>query len=188
MLYFGTPVCLVSSLNPDGTTNIAPISSAWYLGRSAVLGLSTAGQTLANLRREPSCVINLPSTAEHPAVERLAPLTGLTPVPAHKPRHRYEPDKFTASGLAAVPAEVVAPDRVAQCPIHLEAEVAAVHEPAEGGFAIVETQVLRVHASPDLVIPGTDHIDTARWQPLFYVFRHYFGPSRRLGRNFRAEY
>ena len=38
ILYFGTPVVVVSSLNEDGTTNLAPISSAWWLGWTCVLG------------------------------------------------------------------------------------------------------------------------------------------------------
>lgn len=32
-----------------------------------------------------------------------------------------------------------------------------------------------------------DHIDTRRWQPLLYVFRHYFGTGPDLGRTFKAE-
>ena len=42
ILYFGTPVVLVSTLNPDGTTNVAPISSAWWLGWSCLLGFGPA--------------------------------------------------------------------------------------------------------------------------------------------------
>lgn len=34
ILYFGTPVVLVSSANADGSLNLAPMSSAWWLGRS----------------------------------------------------------------------------------------------------------------------------------------------------------
>jgi flavin reductase (DIM6/NTAB) family NADH-FMN oxidoreductase RutF len=32
ILYFGNPVALVSSLNEDGSTDLAPISSFWALG------------------------------------------------------------------------------------------------------------------------------------------------------------
>ena len=39
VLYFGTPVVLISSANPDGTTNLAPMSSAWWLGYTAMLGV-----------------------------------------------------------------------------------------------------------------------------------------------------
>ncbi|MBB3291279.1 MULTISPECIES: hypothetical protein [unclassified Rhizobium] len=37
-------------------------------------------------------------------------------------------------------------------------------------FSIVEAKVLRVHAHKDIVVAGTNHIDTSRWSPLFYVF------------------
>jgi flavin reductase (DIM6/NTAB) family NADH-FMN oxidoreductase RutF len=30
VLYFGTPVVLIGSRNPDGTANLAPMSSAWW--------------------------------------------------------------------------------------------------------------------------------------------------------------
>ena len=54
MLYFGTPVILVSSLNADGTTNIAPMSSAWWVGQTAMLGLSVHSQTVRNLEQRPA--------------------------------------------------------------------------------------------------------------------------------------
>ena len=51
ILYFGTPVVLLSSLNPDGTTNLMPMSSVFWLGNRAVLGIGAGSQTAANLRR-----------------------------------------------------------------------------------------------------------------------------------------
>jgi flavin reductase (DIM6/NTAB) family NADH-FMN oxidoreductase RutF len=39
VLYFGTPVVLLSTENADGTFNLAPMSSAWALGQVIVLGL-----------------------------------------------------------------------------------------------------------------------------------------------------
>ena len=59
--------------------------------------------------------------------------------------------------------------------------------PDGGRFRIVETRVQRVHARSYMVRPGTNHIDTSRWSPLLYVFRHYFGTGVELGRTFRAE-
>ena len=32
ILYFGTPVVLISTLNEDASLNVAPMSSAWWLG------------------------------------------------------------------------------------------------------------------------------------------------------------
>ena len=189
ILYFGTPVVLISSLNPDGSANLAPMSSAWALGYTVVLGLGRAGHTLANLERERECVLNLPSPDLWEHVERLAPLTGANPVPEQKiANFRHEPEKFEAGGFTPQPSEQVKPPRVAECPIQLEARVAAVHVPESAAtFAIVETDVTRVHVGNDLVRPGTQHIDPLQWSPLLYVFRHYFGASRHLGKTFRAE-
>jgi len=86
ILYFGTPVVLISSLNADGSANLAPMSSAWWLGQSAMLGMSARSQTVANLRRDPHCVLNLPSADLVGAVDRLALLTGRHPVPEYHKR------------------------------------------------------------------------------------------------------
>jgi len=60
ILYFGTPVALISSLNEDGTTNLAPMSSFWALGWTLLLGLLDETKTAENLARHPECVVNLP--------------------------------------------------------------------------------------------------------------------------------
>lgn len=189
ILYFGTPVVLVTTENPDGTPNLAPMSSAWALGQVVVLGFGAEGRTAANLAARPELVVNLPSPDMWHAVERLAPLTGRDPVPAHKQaRFRYEPAKFAAAGLTAIPSDLVAPPRVAGCPLQLEAVAADVRPDTKGDFVIVQAAVRRVHADDRIVIPGTSHVDTERWGPLVYNFRHYFGLGPRLGRTFRAEY
>lgn len=191
VLYFGTPIVLITTQQADGSTNISPMSSAWALDDRVVLGLGDAGQCLANLRRSGECVINLPDARLWSHVEAIARCTGADPVPAHKQAmgYAFEPDKFARAGLTRAPSQVVAPPRIAQCPLQLEARVVAMHrcgsDPTEGTM-IVETRVERVHAHADIVMPGSQHIDTTRWSPMLYVFRHYFGEARCLGRNFRA--
>jgi flavin reductase (DIM6/NTAB) family NADH-FMN oxidoreductase RutF len=74
ILYFGTPVVLLSTENEDGSFNLAPMSSAWALGQVIVLGLGTEGQTAWNLRSRHDLVINVPAPEQWQAVERLAPL------------------------------------------------------------------------------------------------------------------
>ncbi|MEU9606028.1 flavin reductase family protein [Streptomyces sp. NPDC048057] len=188
ILYFGTPVVLLTTENPDGTFNLAPMSSAWALGHVVVLGLGPDGQTGANLSSRPDLVINLPQPSQWPAVERLGGLTGRPSVPGHDPRRpRYEPDKFTASGLRAQQSQVVRPPRVAECPIQLEARASKVETGTDGDFLIVEARVLKVHAAPQLVIPGTQHIEPAAWSPLIYNFRHYFGLGPELGHSHVSE-
>src|SRR3984885_1205885 len=100
ILYFGTPVAIVSSCNEDGSTNIAPISSFWALGWTMMLGLLDETKTAENLDRVPECVVNLPSPDMWQKVEALAPLTGKNPVPEIKAKQfRFETDKFAAAQL-----------------------------------------------------------------------------------------
>lgn len=189
VLYFGTPVVLLTTLNEDESPNISPLSSAWALGDHVVLGLSPAGQGAANLQREGGCVLNFPSADLWSKVEKIARSTGRHPVPDYKARIGYEyvADKFGLGGFTAIHSETVRPPRIAECPIQFEARVNAMHGEETFAHLIVEARVIRIHAHRGIVVPGTHHIDTARWSPLFYVFRHYFGLGPDLGRNFRAE-
>jgi flavin reductase (DIM6/NTAB) family NADH-FMN oxidoreductase RutF len=188
ILYFGTPVVLLTTENESGTFNLAPMSSAWALGQTIVLGLGAGGQTAANLRSRPDLVISVPAPGQWEAVERLAPLTGRSPVPEGKRGvFRFEPDKFGAAGLRPEPSQVVRPPRVAECPLQLEARALEVRPGAAGDFLIVEAQVLRVHAHSRIVLPGTQHVDPSRWSPLIYNFRHYYGLGTELGHTFRSQ-
>jgi flavin reductase (DIM6/NTAB) family NADH-FMN oxidoreductase RutF len=194
ILYFGTPVALISSLNEDGSTNLAPISSFWALGWTAMLGLLDETKTADNLARVLECVVNIPSPEMWPQVEKLAPLTGKNPVPDLKARQfRFEPDKFAVSGLSPVPSEVVKPERAKECPVHLEARVVHLHTLSGeklnqlGGGVAAEVEVLRVHVADEFVL-GENHIDPDKWSPLIYNFRHYFRlADKELGKTFRAE-
>jgi len=190
ILYIGTPVILISTLNSDGSPNLAPMSSAWALGWTVMLGLGRNGQTIANLERERECVLNVPSDAQWESVERLAPLTGRAPPPDHVAAYggRTERRKFEAAGLTSVPALSVAPPRAAECPLQLEAVLRSVSFLADQpGSAVAEVRVVRVHAHADVLAEDGRHIDPARWRPLIYTFRHYYGlADRELGRSFRA--
>jgi flavin reductase (DIM6/NTAB) family NADH-FMN oxidoreductase RutF len=196
ILYFGTPVALITTLNEDGTANITPMSSAWALADRVVIGLTGGGQGLANVLREGECVLNLASESMHTAVERLAPTSGCNPVPAWKCKagYRHEADKFSLGGLHARPSLKVAAPRIAECPLQLEARMTHhVLRPLEawrdgaGGFAIIELEVLHVHAHADIVVPGTQHIDPVNYAPLFYLFRHYVGRGTTFGKTFKAQ-
>jgi flavin reductase (DIM6/NTAB) family NADH-FMN oxidoreductase RutF len=188
ILYFGTPVVLLTTQNEDGTANLAPMSSAWALGQTVVLGVGVEGQTALNIRKRSDITISLPGPELWPQVERLAPLTGRHPVPESKRgTFRYVADKFAEVGLTAEPSELVRPPRVAECPLQLEAIAVRVQPDAADAFLIIEATVLRVHAVSRLVIPDTDHVDPSEWSPLIYNFRHYFGLGAELGHSFRSE-
>ena len=194
ILYFGTPVALISSQNEDGSTNLAPISSFWALGWTAMLGLLDETKTADNLAQRPDCVVNIPSPDLWQQVEKLAPLTGKNPVPEIKARQfRFEPNKFDASGLSPMTSEVVKPERAKDCPVHLEARVVRLHTLSGeklnelGGGVAAEVEVLRVHVASEFIL-GDNHIDPQKWSPSIYNFRHYFRlADKELGKTFRAE-
>jgi flavin reductase (DIM6/NTAB) family NADH-FMN oxidoreductase RutF len=194
ILYFGTPIALITSLNEDGTTNLAPMSSFWALGWTLMLGLLDETKTAENLARHPECVVNLPSPDMWRHVEKLAPLTGKNPVPEIKAKQfRFEKDKFGAAGLTAIPGELVRPARVAECPIQMEGKVNRLHRMegqrlgVVGGGVAAEVEIIRVHAAEEY-IKGENYIDPEKWSPLIYSFRHYFRLAEsELGKTFRAE-
>ena len=184
ILYFGTPVVLVSSLNEDGSANLAPMSSAWWLGRSCLLGFGARSQTPANILRQRECVLNLPSVDQVGAVNRLARTTGSSPVPPHKVAmgYRHERDKFAVAGLTPVLSDCVGPPRVAECPVQLEAVLESSLPLAEsdadrrGALVALEVRIVRIHVEEGIRMAGhADRIDPERWRPLIMSFCQFFG-------------
>ncbi|MGG1662395.1 flavin reductase family protein [Brevibacillus sp. NRS-1366] len=189
ILYYGTPVVLLTTENQDGTTNISPISSSWALGNYVILGLGLGSQGLENLQHRPECVINLADASMWQQVEALAPLTGRDPMPPYKKElgFRHEADKFRAANLTQVQSETVRPDRINECPLQLEAIVHSIRIPDYAEmFAIVETEVRVVHAD-EQIVQGEHHVNPHAWNPLIYNFRHYYGLGSELGKTYRSE-
>ena len=188
ILYFGTPVVLVSTTNEDGTFNLAPISSAFWLGWRCMLGFGAASKTPQNMLRTGECVLNLPSAEQVGAVDRIAGLTGSNPVPPRKARrgYRFEPHKFEAAGLTPVAAETVSAPRALECPVQLEAVVSGRHdmmsddEAMRGNFVALEVRITRVHVHPDILMEGHENrVDPDKWRPLIMSFQKFYGLTPR---------
>jgi flavin reductase (DIM6/NTAB) family NADH-FMN oxidoreductase RutF len=174
ILYWGTPVVLVSTLNEDGGANLAPISSAFWLGRTATLGFGLGSHSLANLRRTGECVLNLPGPGQVSAVDRLALTTGADPVPAWKGANGYvhRRDKFGRAGLNPTPGRVVAAPLVAECPVAMEATLAVVHLTDQ---AVVQVTVEQVHVHRSIRLAASENrIDPDLWRPLIMSFQRFY--------------
>lgn len=196
ILYFGTPVVVVSTLNADGSPNLAPMSSAWWLGRSCMLGFGARSHTPANLLRTGECVLNLPSVTEVAAVNRLARTTGSDPVPPHKVAmgYRHERDKFGVAGLTPVASDIVHAPRVAECPVQLEAVLEGTHALAQsvperrGKLIAIEVRIVRVHVAEHVRMAGYENrIDPDRWRPLIMSFSRFYGLGDELHHSTLAE-
>lgn len=194
ILYLGTPVVLVSSLNDDGTPNLAPMSSAFWLGWRCMLGFEAVSKTPHNIIRSRECVLNLPSLGQVDAINRLSMVTGSNPVPPGKALrgYRFHADKFGIAGLTPVASETVAPPRVLECPIQLEAELVQVNrmmadeydyaqhersgECTLEGIVALEVRIKRVHVAPALLMKGRQNrIDPDLWRPVIMSFCRYYG-------------
>jgi flavin reductase (DIM6/NTAB) family NADH-FMN oxidoreductase RutF len=194
ILYFGTPVALISTINEDGTPNLAPMSSVWWLGWSCMLGLGQMGMTQENMTRTGECVINLPSVDQVSHVDRLALTTGRDPVPAKKEGwgYRYEPNKFDIAGLTAVQSVEVAPPRALECPIQMEGVVKDARPFGKNVSAMaIEVHIVKLHVDESLLMPGSDpnrpHIDPVKWRPLIMSFTRFFGVGREVHPSRLAE-
>lgn len=194
ILYFGTPVALISSLNEDGSTNLAPMSSVWWLGWSCMLGLGQMGQTSNNLIRTRECVINLPSEDQVANVDRLAMTTGKDPVPETKLRwgYRHESEKFQIAGLTEMPSVVVAPARARECPVQMEGIVHDVRAFGKNVSAnAFEVHIVKLHVDESLLVPSSDpakpHIDPVKWRPLIMSFCRFFGVGNEVHPSRLAE-
>ena len=189
ILYFGTPVVLISTLNEDGSPNLAPMSSAWWLGRRCMLGLGARSKTPQNLIRTGECVLNLPSDNLVEMVNRLALTTGSDPVPPHKAQkgYRFERDKFGLSGFTTADSETVAAPRARECPVQLEAKLESVHkleeddEQRKGSLVGLEVRVTRVYIHTSIQMDGAENrIDPDKWRPLIMSFQKFYGLGSQL--------
>jgi flavin reductase (DIM6/NTAB) family NADH-FMN oxidoreductase RutF len=184
ILYFGTPVVLISTVNDDGSFNLAPMSSAWWLGQRCVLGLATASKTTQNLLRTRQCVLNLPDDSMAAEVDRIARTTGSDPVPEGKGRrgYRFLREKFGTAGLTPIPSLTVKAPRAKECPVQLEAELEEAHPLAEGDPAwrgrslALQVRIRKVHAATEILMDGEpDRIDPDKWRPLIMSFQQFYG-------------
>ena len=188
IMYFGTPVVLISTLNEDGSPNLAPMSSAWWLKDNCVLGLGKRGKTYENLCRERECVLNLPDDRLVDAVDRLALTTGKFPMPEYKAAMGFEyvPDKFGRAKLTALPGSLVRAPRVAECKVHLECRVRAIHDVGgrDSSLASIEVKVVRSYFASEILNDVKRHyVDTDKWRPLIMSFCEFYG----LGANLHAS-
>ena len=187
ILYWGSTVVLISTENEDGTMNIAPMSSAWWIGQRCMLGLAAQSQTTINILRTKQCVLNLPSDTMGDQVNALARTTGTETVPLGKQArgYYYVKDKFGLAGLSPQPSDVVRPSRIEECPVQMEAELAESHEmmkdlTVRGVILALEVKIIRIHAEDSIRLVGhKDRIDADKWRPMVMSFQDLYGLAPR---------
>ena len=188
ILYWGTPVALITSqsedLDPGAPDNICPISSVFWLGHRCVLGFDAGSKTPQNILRTRQCVVNLPSESMLAPVNALARTTGTScPSPGKLARgYRFVRDKWVAAGLTPQRSDFVRPARIRECPVQMECELAASHSLMEdlpdraGAIVAMEMKVLRIHVLDSLRMDGhANRVDPDKWRPMIMSFQELYG-------------
>lgn len=186
ILFWGTPVLLVTSENEDGSENISAVSSVWWLGHRCVLGLAAESKTPQNIIRTGQCVVNLPDDTMTHHVNLLADTTGTEHPSASKldRGYHYVKDKWTRAQLTPQKSDLVRPRRILECPVQMECELAEAHETMKdfpdlkGAIVALELKVLRTYVVDEIRMPGyPNRIDPDRWRPLISSFQEFYGLS-----------
>lgn len=157
------PIAVVSTLNEDGTNNVAPFS--FFTGVSAKpmivafcpLIRSATGElkdTPRNIFREKEFVINFVS---QPIVDKVNQTSAELP---------YGQDEFTHAGLTPIDSEKVKARRIKESLIHFECiyrdHISYGDQPGNG--SIITGEVVKVHVADELLDEG--RIDTDKFQPV----------------------
>ncbi|WP_316227518.1 flavin reductase family protein [Bradyrhizobium sp. SZCCHNR3015] len=139
------PVVLVSSAH-KGQTNI--MTMAWHMMmefQPALIGccISSANHSFELIRKSRQCVINLPTVDLADKVVRIGNSSG------------RDIDKFTAFGLTAAPAKMVAAPLIAECYANFECRLADTSWVTKYNVFVFE--VVKAHVATRPKTPKTIH-------------------------------
>jgi flavin reductase (DIM6/NTAB) family NADH-FMN oxidoreductase RutF len=151
------PIAWTSTVNPDGSANLAPFSYFTGAGSDPPLCIISVGRhktgekkdTWRNIERTGEYVI-------HVVPDRLAAEMNAT-----SEVFPYGADEFVAAGLAKLPSEKVAPPRIAAAPVAMECRLQQIVEVGRNaGTAVIIGEILLWHVSDDVLTEG--RIDMAK--------------------------
>lgn len=157
------PIAVVSTLNDDGTNNLAPFS--FFTAISALpmiiafcpLIRSSDGKkkdTVINIEREKEFVVNFCS-------EELCEKINMT-----SEELPYGVDEFTYSGLTPIASEDVRANRLKESPIQFECKLRDIINYGEGigSGRLITGEVIRAHVDETIISDGK--IVTQLWNPV----------------------
>ncbi|HSZ81609.1 MAG TPA: flavin reductase family protein [Polyangia bacterium] len=149
------PIAWVSTLNEDGSANLAPFSfftgvgsepptCLFCVGRKTKVEIGQKKDTWANVERAGEYVIHVVSDALAQAMN------------ATSKEYPHGFDEFAAAGVTKAPSERVAPPRVLEAPVAMECRLRQLIEvgaPGDG-TAVVIGEILLWHVADELLVAG----------------------------------
>ncbi len=159
------PIALVTTRDRDGRDNAAPFSFFNVLAEEPPLvvlglGISPSGRakdTTNNIRDNGEFVVNL---VDEPIAEAMN-LCAIDLPP--------EVSEVELAGFTLLPAELVAPGRIAQSPVSMECRRYVTLQPGPERY-IVLGEVLMLHVKDGIVDPERLHVDRDVYAPIGRLF------------------
>jgi len=149
------PIAWTSTLNEDGSANLAPFS--FFTGVSS--DPPTCLICVSRRRRQPDGTQppkdtwrNIERTGEfviHVVNDALGQQINAT-----SRDFPYGTDEFATAGLTKVASERVAPPRIGEAPVAMECRLERIVEIGRAGTAIIVGEILLWHVHDDLVVAG----------------------------------
>jgi flavin reductase (DIM6/NTAB) family NADH-FMN oxidoreductase RutF len=152
------PIAWVSTLNEDGSANLAPFSYFTGAGSEPPMclivvskrtrdGSEIAKDTWRNIERAREFVV-------HAVPNALAAQMNTTSAD-----YPYGVDEFVTAGLTKVPCERVQPPRIGEAPVAMECRLDRIVEVGRGPTAIIVGEILLWHVADELVVEGRLDLD-----------------------------
>ena len=157
------PIAVVSTLNDDGTNNIAPfsffngISAKPMIIAFAPLIRSSTGEkkdTVINIERDKEFVINFVTQMNADLVNQAS---------AELP---YGEDEFKFAGLTPIDSDIVKAKRMKESPIHFECKLRDIlsYGDKPGAGTLITGEVVKIHVDESIYDNG--RIITSKFKPM----------------------
>ncbi|MHA6528758.1 flavin reductase family protein [Paenibacillus sp. BAC0078] len=115
-MYYGFPVILVSFYDTDGRPNVTTISSSYTLKDMVVLGFSSKGYAVNQIKAVRDFIVNVPDRSLVEAISYCGAHSG------------YDLNKFDNINLTHVQSQAVNAPMIRECPIAIECTLTDVIE------------------------------------------------------------
>jgi flavin reductase (DIM6/NTAB) family NADH-FMN oxidoreductase RutF len=147
------PIAVVSTLNVDGSNNLAPFSFFTAISAQPMIVAfcpmirskdGARKDTLLNIEREREFVINFATLHNY---EKINLASQELP---------YGEDEFQFAGLNTIPSEKVKTRRMSESPVHFECRLRDIlcYGKNPGAGSLVTGEVVRVHVDPKIMKDG----------------------------------
>ena len=172
---YPTPAGLITSVAPDGKANIITLGEVFNISLRSptIVGVAIRKATYSHglIAQSGEYVVNLPTTRILEEVDRCGTVSG------------RKVDKFAAFGLTPLPATVVKPPLIAECPVNIECKVVGMEE--VGDHDLFKGEVVAAHVDEEVLDEGgricLDRLDVVCFMHSFDLHGEYWSLGRKLG-------